>query len=333
MVEFNQAIQLNPDLAAAYNERGLVEGGLAKKGDAMDSSLDVALADYTKAIELQPDFASAYYNLGNVMQVRGEWEDAKADFTKAIELKPGQFLLAEAYHHMAVLRQQEGDKRGAQADFAHAFFYRGIWEGNKGDYGSAETDLTKAIEFNPADFQAYKFRGIVRTKLGDTSGAEADFKQAVGINPELSNSVRSVEINRKTFSVGLPAAWNENRKDDMYEPDSFVFFEGPESTLFTVTIGQKSTGISVDLLVDKERTYLSQKFTDATVTTTTNWSKFYGSGCVFEGKIGGMVRARATMFGFENGNNVCLIQEYATFNDYIKYANDFKCIRDSFTLK
>lgn len=37
--------------------------------------------------------------------------------------------------------------------------------------------------------------------------------------------------------------------------------------------------------------------------------------------------------GRPSGLHVCLIEEYATLDDYAKYANDFKTIRQAFELK
>jgi hypothetical protein len=143
----------------------------------------------------------------------------------------------------------------------------------------------------------------------------------------------SADIDRKTFTLSLPDKWTENTKDDMYSPDSFIFFEGPESTFFCVVIGQKSAGASVDALVNKQRDVMVKKFTDVTVTEITKWSSFDGNGFKIDGKVQGIAKARVTMFGFEKGDNVCLVEEYATLGDYITYARDFQKLRQSFRLK
>ncbi len=142
----------------------------------------------------------------------------------------------------------------------------------------------------------------------------------------------ATEINRKTFSVSLPGNWVENTKDDTYSPDSFVFFEGPESTLFSVIIGQKSTGASLDTLLNNQRDSFKKKMTDATITVITKWSNVDGKGFKIEGKVQGIVSVRVTIFGFEKGDNVCIVEEYATPGDYKTYARDFEKIRQTFRL-
>jgi hypothetical protein len=145
--------------------------------------------------------------------------------------------------------------------------------------------------------------------------------------------VNSADIDRNTFFVSLPDKWTENTKDDMYSPDSFVFFEGPESTWFLVMVGKKSAGASVDALVGAQRDAWSKKLTNSTITEITKWSSVDGKGYKIEGKMQGIVKSRVTMFGFEKGDNVCLVEEYATLGDYTTYARDFEKLRQTFRLK
>ena len=56
MQTLTKAIELNPNYAKAYYNRGIAKFDLQDyKG---------AIADYTKAIELNPNYAKAYYNRG-----------------------------------------------------------------------------------------------------------------------------------------------------------------------------------------------------------------------------------------------------------------------------
>jgi hypothetical protein len=156
-----------------------------------------------------------------------------------------------------------------------------------------------------------------------------------GATSNLSSSFQNEgrEIDRKNFSISLPDGWAENTKDDMYDPDFFVFFEGPESTFFLVIVDQKSAGTSVDTLVTKQKDSFIKKVTDATVVEKAGWSSYDGKGFDIEGQVQGIVKAHITVFGFESGDNVCAITEYATLGDYQKYASDFDKLRQTFKLK
>ncbi|MYG08791.1 tetratricopeptide repeat protein [Candidatus Poribacteria bacterium] len=78
--DFSKVIELEPDYADAYYDRGVAHG---KKRE-----FDLAILDYTKAIELNPDYVNAYCNRGSAYLPKGEFDLAIADYTKAIELNP-----------------------------------------------------------------------------------------------------------------------------------------------------------------------------------------------------------------------------------------------------
>ena len=54
--DYSRAIELSPNNAAAYTNRGVAYG---EKGEHK-----LAIKDYTTAIKLNPDFANAYNNRG-----------------------------------------------------------------------------------------------------------------------------------------------------------------------------------------------------------------------------------------------------------------------------
>ena len=56
---YNKAIDLNPNDASAYNNRGLAYDNLDKD--------DLAIADYEKAIELNPKYGDAFNNLAKTL--------------------------------------------------------------------------------------------------------------------------------------------------------------------------------------------------------------------------------------------------------------------------
>jgi len=86
--EYTKAIEINPSLAEAYNNRGLAYA--QGKGQ-----YDKAISDCTKAIEINPSLAEAYNNRGLAYaQGKGQYDKAISDCTKAIEINPS---LEEAY--------------------------------------------------------------------------------------------------------------------------------------------------------------------------------------------------------------------------------------------
>lgn len=78
--DFDKAIGLDKDYYQAINNRGLV---YRKKG-----LLNEALSDLSRTLEIKPDFALAYYNRGLVYKDLNEPEKAIKDYTSALELNP-----------------------------------------------------------------------------------------------------------------------------------------------------------------------------------------------------------------------------------------------------
>lgn len=81
ITDFTKASELNPDDAAAFNNRGLAYA----KGF---NDYERAIADFTTAIEVNPQFAEAYENRGIAfMKQEGNKDKACSDWKQACELK------------------------------------------------------------------------------------------------------------------------------------------------------------------------------------------------------------------------------------------------------
>ena len=76
--ECNKAIELDPNLAMAYNNRAWAYN---EKGQ-----WDLAIADCNKTIELDPNLAMAYGNRALAYKQQGKKAEAIADFEKFITL-------------------------------------------------------------------------------------------------------------------------------------------------------------------------------------------------------------------------------------------------------
>jgi tetratricopeptide (TPR) repeat protein len=106
LADFNEAIRLDPKLAAAYYRRGNIYGN---KRD-----YDRAIVEYSKAIQLDPKLADAYYKRGMVFGAKGDHDRAIADYSEVIRLDPED---ADTYYKRGMAKQEKGDTAGANADF------------------------------------------------------------------------------------------------------------------------------------------------------------------------------------------------------------------------
>jgi tetratricopeptide (TPR) repeat protein len=77
--DFDKAIQLEPDDAEAYNNRGVAKKKLRQ--------YLAAIRDYNKALQLKPDHAEAYINRGNAKLDLEQYTAAINDYDKAIQLR------------------------------------------------------------------------------------------------------------------------------------------------------------------------------------------------------------------------------------------------------
>ena len=76
----DKAIEVDPNNAAAYCNRGVVHAG--------QKEYEEAIADYTKAIEIDPNLAMAYLNRAVSNEFSGRVGAAIADYTRTLEVDP-----------------------------------------------------------------------------------------------------------------------------------------------------------------------------------------------------------------------------------------------------
>jgi tetratricopeptide (TPR) repeat protein len=188
LADLDRAIQLNPNLALAYAQRGVL-----KVGNLQD--IQGGLADYDRAIVIDPNLAFAYLSRGvlkvsNLQDIQG----GLADYNRAIAIDPN---LAFAYLSRGMLKANNlQDIQGGLADYDRAividpnlaFVYvsRGMLKANNlQDSQGGLADYNRALQLNPNLALAYTFRGMLKyTRLNDRSGAIADLQQAARLSQQ-----------------------------------------------------------------------------------------------------------------------------------------------------
>ena len=182
--DYTKAINLNPNDTASYNNRGVAYG---EKGDC-----DLSIANYTKAIQLNSDDAIAYNNRGITYYNKGDCDRAITDYTKAINLNPDD---AEVYTNRGAAYLQKDDFDQAiidctkaiqlNSDDAIAYNNRGFAYNSKGDYDLAIEDFNKAIELKSDYADAYINRGMIWLYLGEWDRVSADLTAARNMGAKL----------------------------------------------------------------------------------------------------------------------------------------------------
>ena len=189
LVNFDQAIQLDPQKIIAYIRRGRIH---SQRGNFAR-----ALADFDKAIQLEAE-RSAGIEQSKVFSKR-EKDPSSADIQRDPRpwfenLRPGAAYIDRGRTYI----QQEDNDR-AIADFtkaieldpegASAYNHRGVAYANKLDFDSAIADFDKAIQFDPLLKNAHSNRGLAFSQKGDKARARADFAIEEQLFPHWSVNV------------------------------------------------------------------------------------------------------------------------------------------------
>jgi tetratricopeptide (TPR) repeat protein len=148
---FTKAIELNPALSGAYEQRGMIY--------YFQEHYNKVIRDFLEVTELSPDNANGYTMLGVAYFKKKDYDSAVANLTQAIKLKP---------------------------ELAKSYGYRAEAYRLKGMLDLAVQDATRAIEIGGnrrTIGRAYSTRAKAYKELGENERAEADLHKAVNMDP------------------------------------------------------------------------------------------------------------------------------------------------------
>jgi tetratricopeptide (TPR) repeat protein len=195
MADFTEAIRLDPNNAAAYNERGA----------ALHQSAEYnrALEDFNQAIRLNPNSAETYIKRGDTYYFLRDFIHAVEDYTRAIQLDPqNKYAYMErawAYQFQAEYDPAIEDYTGAlQLDprYKKAYMERGrtyrereedlilTSVSYKPNYAGAIADFTRVIQLDSNYAEAYSERALTYQSRKDYDRAIADLTRAMQIDPD-----------------------------------------------------------------------------------------------------------------------------------------------------
>ena len=126
----------------------LARGGLHEEA----GDLTAAQGDYSKAVDLDPENDTAHFQLGNVLESLGLYEQALRSYDAAIRFNPEH---DDAYNNRGRVLEELGQ------------------------YEHAIDSFTASIRIDPADPAPYYNRGTVWLTLDDFAKALADFEKAM----------------------------------------------------------------------------------------------------------------------------------------------------------
>jgi tetratricopeptide (TPR) repeat protein len=205
--DFNRAIQLYPEYAAIYNNRGNVLLALGAVREAMK--------DFDRALLLSPGYAAAYSNRAGANLRLGEVGLALADYNKAIALVPVNpaAFTGRGRVHLAALRPESAIRDftravAADARFGAAYRARAEAKAMLERHDEAVEDFSRAVAFDARNAELYVLRGGAYLAFGNSAAAVKDFTTAIDINARhaLAHASRGLAYARAT-------AYNEALND------------------------------------------------------------------------------------------------------------------------
>jgi tetratricopeptide (TPR) repeat protein len=184
ITHYTAAIEIRPDFATAWRNRGITRAALKE--------YDQAIADYSQAIRLNAQDAEAWYFRGLAQSASKNFDQAISDYQSAIQLglrDPGILrALAFACNERGVRQSFAGRDEQALADytsaiaadsrFSRAYRNRGAVYLRQGKLSEAVADFTQAIANDPDYVRAYRERADALARLGRHSEAERDRQEA-----------------------------------------------------------------------------------------------------------------------------------------------------------
>jgi tetratricopeptide (TPR) repeat protein len=258
---FNEVLQLQPDCARAYRERGRVRhrlhddsGALGDFSEAIrrepqdavswfgraaihvehqeDSS---AISDFTEVLRLEPENVRAYQQRGLCHSRKHDLVQAIADESAAIRLAPDDpwsyFYRGEAHRlhnepERALADYNEAIRRNSSGDTALAGAYRArgaLWL-EREHYRDAIADYTQALRGDPADVASYHARGAAYLKVADWEAAALDFGAVLDRDPRDVLAYKSRGLAYLSMGDYRLADADFSRAIDLHRADGEVFY-------------------------------------------------------------------------------------------------------------
>jgi tetratricopeptide (TPR) repeat protein len=154
---WNQVLELAPDDAAAWSNRGNVQLAL---GDP-----EAAIADQDHAIALDPVSADPHLNRGTAEEALQRWDAAAADYDWILARYP-----------------EAGEPR------ASALYNAGNVQGSRGDWAAARDSFVAAAAARPGFAMARSSAALAAFELGELDTAERELRSLIRRYPMFADA-------------------------------------------------------------------------------------------------------------------------------------------------
>jgi len=225
----DQSIQLKPDFAEAWNNRGNALHDLKR--------YEEAITHYDKALSLKPDHHQAWIDKGVTLCKLKRFDDAITHYDKALSLKPDN---AKAWSNKGVAlhelkRYEEAithyDKAlNLKPDHHHAWSNKGNTLHELKQYEEAIAHYDKALSLKPDNAKAWSNKGVTLHELKRLDEAIAHHDKALSLKPDYHDASWNKSLSlllQGDFENGLLLYESRWTSEKISEIVGKRFFDGP----------------------------------------------------------------------------------------------------------
>ena len=272
---FDAALELNPNLADAYLNRGTVNLSLGHHKEAV--------ADCDNALKLNPDFVAAYINRSAAKFFLGEAEDAIDDCNAALELNPNYAMV---YNNRAAanLSLEHFEETVADCDSAleldpnlvQSYICRATAKLALEQDEAALEDYDTALKLAPDSPEIYFCRANTKSALKDYTGAIEDFDKVIDLNPELGSflCIYDHRADAKRYLRDYEGAIEDYNKAIQLDPENYKVYNGRGISKYN--LGRSKTEEGDEVSANQYFQAAIDDYTEA-ITLNANFAGYYSN--------------------------------------------------------
>ncbi|WP_377475329.1 MAG: tetratricopeptide repeat protein [Microcoleus anatoxicus] len=189
---YNLALQIQPDLADTWNNRGVVLTRMQRYPEA--------IASYEQATAIRPNYPDAWNNRGVVLLELQQYQEAIACYEQAIQAKPDY---ADAWNNRGVAFSKIQEYEQAvisynqalqiKNDYTDAWNNRGVALSKLQKYEAAIDSYDNAAKIRPDFYRIWYNKARCYALQGQTELAIENLKRALNLNPNLCKELAKNE--------------------------------------------------------------------------------------------------------------------------------------------
>ncbi len=195
---YNQALQIQPDLADTWNNRGVVLTRMQRYPEA--------IASYEQATTLRPNYPDAWNNRGVVLLELQKYQEAIGCYEQAIQAKPDY---ADAWNNRGVAfsKMQEYEQAvisynqalKIKNDYTDAWNNRGVALSKLEKYEAAIDSYDNAAKIRPDFYRIWYNKARCYALQGKIELAIENLKRALNLHPNLCKELAKTEADLETI--------------------------------------------------------------------------------------------------------------------------------------